>query len=172
MEKISSYMIPLVVLIILIYSIRKRINVYDSFIEGAKEGIELAISIFPCYLAMIFGVNLLTKSNFIIDLLSLGKNIFDFLHIPIDIMPLALTRSISGNASFAVMINIIKSNGPDSFIGRLASIMQGATDTTIYVISLYFGSLGIKNIKYALKVGLIVDFITFITAIIVASIIW
>ena len=82
------------------------------------------------------------------------------------------TRPISGNASFAVMINIIKNHGVDSYLGQLASIMQGSTDTTIYVLSLYFGSIGIKKTKYALKAGLLVDFLTIIMSIIVISVIF
>ena len=96
-------------------------------------------------------------------------NIIKKVYFPREILPLAIIRPISGNASFAMMIDIFKNYGVDSYLGRIAAVMQGATDTTIYVISLYFGSIGIKNIRYALKAGLFADFITLIVSILLIS---
>lgn len=166
---ISNFFIPVVVLLIIVYAIYKKVPVYDSFVVGAKEGLGLAISIFPFLMAMIFGMNLLIKSGFITDFFSIFKPILTIFRIPIDLLPLAITRPVSGNASFVVMIDLIKRFGVDSNIGRIAAIMQGATDTTIYVLSLYFGSVGIKNIRYALKAGLFADLVTVIMSILLVS---
>lgn len=166
---ISNFFIPCVVLFILLYAIYKKVPVYDSFIAGAKEGLELAVRIFPFLMAMIFGVNLLIKSEFITDFFSIFKPLLTFFRVPIDLLPLAMTRPVSGNASFVVMIDIIKRFGVDSYFGRIAAVMQGATDTTIYVLSLYFGSIGIKNIRYALKAGLFADLVTVIMSILLVS---
>lgn len=171
-ENLSNLFIPLIVLIVIIYGIIKKVNVYDSFITGTKEGIELGFSILPYLITMIFGINILVESNFLTNFFGIFKPILDILKIPVEIIPMIFTRPISGNASFAVMINIIKTHGVDSYLGQLASIMQGSTDTTIYVLSLYFGSIGIKKTKYALKAGLLVDFITIIMSIIVISLIF
>ena len=167
--EVSSFFIPGIVLMIVLYAIIKKVPVYDSFIAGAKEGLVMAIGIFPYLIAMIFGMNILIKSHFITDFFSLFTPIFNILKIPVQILPLAVTRPISGNASFVVMIDIIKTFGVDSMLGRMAAVMQGATDTTIYVLSLYFGSIGIKNIRYALKAGLFADFITVVMSILMIS---
>jgi len=167
---ISTFFIPIIVLVVLIFALFKKVNVYDSFCVGAKEGMMMSISIFPYLLAMIFGMNLLLKSGIITDFFSLLKPVLSIFNIPVEILPMALVRPISGNASFVVMMDIIKTYGVDSYLARLASILQGATDTTIYVISLYFGSVGIKNIKYALKAGLLTDLITLFMAIFLVSI--
>lgn len=169
MNEISNFFIPLIVLLVLIIAIIKKVNVYDSFCIGAKDGIMLSIQIFPYLMAMIFGMNLLLESGIIKDFFSYLKPVLSHFNIPVEILPMAIVRPISGNASFIVMIDIIKTYGVDSYLGRLASMLQGATDTTIYVISLYFGSVGIKNIKYALKAGLLTDLITLFMAIFLVS---
>lgn len=167
MENLSNFFIPLIVLVIIIYGIRKKVNVYDAFISGAKEGIELAFSIFPCLITMMFAINILLSSNFITDIFSILKPVLDILKIPVEIIPMMITRPISGNASYAVMIDIVKNFGVDSYLGKLACILQGSTDTTIYVLSIYFSSIGIKNIRYALKAGLFADFIAFVFSILI-----
>ncbi len=168
--KISNFFIPLLVLFILLYALFKKVNVYDSFVKGAKEGLGMSISIFPFLMAMIFGVNILLKSGIVNDIFTPLKPFLLKFSIPVEVLPLALTRPISGNASFVVMIDLIKKFGVDSTIGRIASIMQGATDTTIYVLSLYFGSVGITKTRYALKAGLFADFITFVMSLLLVSI--
>ena len=172
MNTLSNLMIPLLVFALLIYALAKKVNVYDSFCKGAKEGIKLSIEIFPFFLAMIFGMNLLLESGFITDFFSLLNPLLTQFHIPLEILPMALIRPISGNASFVVMIDIIKTYGVDSYLARIASILEGATDTSIYVLSLYFGSVGIKKIRYALKAGLLVDFLTVVMAIFLVSILF
>jgi spore maturation protein B len=142
---------------------------YDSFIEGAKEGVEISCNLFPYLLAMIFGINLIIKSGFIPDLLNVFKPIFNFLKVPLEILPMAIIRPISGNASLALMNDVFTKYGVDTFLGRLASVMQGSTDTTIYILTIYFGVIGIKKIKYAMWVGLISDLVGFIISFIVVS---
>lgn len=169
MTLISSLIIPLLILIIVIHGAYKKVNVYDVFVEGAKEGIEIGISIFPCLLGMILGINVLISSNFLDVVFSFFKPLFEFLRIPMDILPLAFLRPISGSASLSMLNNLLEKFGPDSFIGRLSSTIQGSTDTTIYILTLYFGSIGIKKIRYALKAGLIADLTGIIVSIIIVS---
>ncbi|HHX16895.1 MAG TPA: spore maturation protein, partial [Mollicutes bacterium] len=154
---------------ILIYAFIKKTNMYDSFIEGAKEGVEISCNLFPYLLAMIFGINLIIKSGFIPDLLNVFKPIFNFLKVPLEILPMAIIRPISGNASLALMNDVFTKYGVDTFLGKLASVMQGSTDTTIYILTIYFGVIGIKKIKYAMWVGLISDLVGFIISFIVVS---
>lgn len=166
---IGNMLLPLVVLFILVYAMKKKVAIYDSFVAGAKEGLELAISVFPFLVSMLFATDILLKSELLTHLFSFLKPVFDIIKIPIEILPMALVRPISGNASFAVMIDLIKTYGVDSFLGRVAATLQGATDTTIYVLSLYFGSIGIKKIRYSLTVGLLTDLTALIVSLVLVS---
>lgn len=170
LTSIGNMLIPVVVLIIVLVAVIKHVNVYDEFVEGAKEGLGMGVSIFPYLIGMIFGINILLASGILENIFFLFKPIFDFIKIPVEVLPMAIIRPISGNASFAIMIDMIKTYGVDSYLGRIVSVMQGATDTTIYVISLYFGSIGIKKIRYALKAGLFADLVTLIMSVLLVSI--
>lgn len=170
--KLGNYLIPIVVLLIVIYSWQKKVNIYDSFVKGAKEGLELSISVFPYLVAMLFATDILLKSNVLNNVFSLAKPLFDVLKVPVEILPMAIIRPISGNASFAVMIDLIKKFGVDSFLGRLAATLQGSTDTTIYVLSLYFGSVGIKRIGHAMWAGLLTDLSALIVSLILVSVVF
>ena len=127
-------------------------------------------SLFPTFIAMILAVNLFINSGFLEFIFNLLKPMFDLVKVPVDILPLAIVKPISGSASLAYLNNIFVHHGPDSFIGTLASVMQGSTDTTLYVIGLYFGSVGIKKIRYSLFAGLCADLIGIIASIIVVKI--
>ncbi len=126
-------------------------------------------SLFPTFIAMILAINVFTNSGFLEFFLSFFKPIFNMIKIPIEILPLAIIRPISGSASLAYLNKIFSVYGPDSFIGTLGSVMQGCTDTTLYIISLYFGSVGIKKIRYSLFVGLCADIIGIIASIIIVN---
>lgn len=170
MSLISKIVIPLFVLFIIFYGVKKRVNVYDSFLEGAKEGLILVFHITPTVIAMVFAVNIFLDSNFIDGMLGFLKPIFDFINVPIDILPMALLRPISGTASLAIMNDFFIHFGPDSYIGRLASTLQGCTDTTIYVLALYFGSIKVTKTRYSLPVGLFADLMGIIAAFIITFI--
>lgn len=155
---ISNYIIPLIVLFVLIYAIVKKVNIYDVFLEGAKESFDMILKLFPCLLAMILAVNIFLKSDIV--------NLINFISfIPAQIIPMVVTRPISGTSSLAVLTNIYKMFGPDSPLGYMASFIQGTTDTTFYVITLYFGSVGIKKIKYSLWAGLFADLVSIVISI-------
>ena len=165
----SNYLIPAIVAIILIYAISKKIDIFDSFLHGVKEGIKTSINLFPTIFAMILAITLLTQSNIINELSSYLKPIFDKLNFPIETLPLAILRPISGSSSLAILNDISGKYGPDSLIGRIASVMQGSTDTTLYIIGLYFSSIGIKRIRYSLLVGLLADLISIILSVLIVS---
>lgn len=163
----NNYILPILVLSIVIYGIYKKNNIYDSFIKGAKEGIEIGINIFPPLLAIIFSSSILISSGFIDYLLKLIGPLLDIVMFPKEVFPMAILRPISGNASLVLMTEVFSKYGVDTFLGKLASTLQGCTDTTLYVLSLYFGTVGIKKIKYSLYVGLITDLIGIIASIII-----
>ena len=129
-------------------------------------------SLFPTFIAMILAINLFINSGFLDFVLSLLKPLFDLIKVPVEILPIAIVRPISGSASLAYLNNIFTTHGPDSFIGLLSSVMQGCTDTTFYVITLYFGSIGIKKIRYSLFAGLCADLIGITASIIIVNLLF
>ena len=170
MNTLSKIVIPLFVFFIVFYGFIKKVNLYDSFLEGAKEGLHISVNIFPNVLAMVFAINIFLDSNFVYEILRVFEGFLMKVNIPLDILQMAILRQISGTATLAIMNDIFMSYGPDSYAGRLASVLQGCTDTTIYVLALYFGSIGVKKIRYSLVVGLIADLIGITIAFILTAI--
>lgn len=160
------------VLGIILHGILKKVNVYDVFIDGAKESFDMIISLFPNLLAMILGINIFLKSNLLSSVINFIKPILEFLKIPHQILPMALIRPISGSSSLAFLNSIFEQFGPDSFLGRLGSVIQGSTDTTFYIITLYFGSIGIKKIRYALWAGLFADLVGIVMSLVIVNLIF
>ena len=153
----SLYILPILILLIFAFALLRKFNAYDAFVSGAKEGLSLFVTLFPSLLAMMFAVSLLRESGlFTVMAQQLGKV---FPAIPSDIFALAFFRPISGSASLAILVDILKTLGPDSLAGKMASVIQGSTDTTLYVITLYFSSAGVKKIKNSLPIGLFADVI-------------
>ena len=169
MEIVSKIILPIFIIVIIFYGVKKKINVYDTFLEGAKEGLMTTFSIFPAIIAMIFAINIFLDSNVLGFIMKLLSPLLGNINMPLEIIPMALLRPISGTASLAIMNDIFKSFGPDSFIGRLASVLQGCTDTTIYVIALYFGTVKITKIRHALWGGLFADLVGIIAAVILTN---
>ena len=167
-----NYLIPTIVLLIIIYGLYKKVNIYEVFLNGVEEGLNLTLKIFPTIFAMIISINVLLKSNIITDLTSFLSPTFSYLHFPKELLTLSLLKPISGSSSLVVCNSILKTNGPDSLIGRIASVIQGSTDTTIYIISLYFSSIGITKIKHSLLIGLLVDLSCVIIAIITVNLLF
>lgn len=169
MSNISNYIMPILVLIIILYGIYKKVDVYNTFIEGSKESFELVYTMFPCFLAMIFGINIFLKSGFLNYLNQFISPVLNLLKIPIPLFPMIIMRPISGSSSLMILSNILANYGPDSLIGILASVLQGSTDTTFYVLTLYFGSVGIKKIRYSLIAGLLADICAIFTSIFIVN---
>ena len=169
---ISNLIIPFLVLIIVIYGNKKKINVYDTFIEGVKDSFSMITNLFPTLLSMIFAVNIFTNSGILNGILNLFKPLFNLIHTPIEILPLGLIRPISSSASLAYLNTIFSKYGPDSFIGTLGSVMQGCTDTTLYVVSLYLGSIGIKKIRYTLIPCFFADLMGIVGSIIIVKLLF
>lgn len=167
MNYLSNLILPLLIFIIILYAVFKKVNVYDTFIDGAKESTDTIINLFFPILAMVLGVNIFIKSGIIEYIFTFVTNIAK---IPIGIIPMAIMRPISGSSSLAILNNILESSGPDSIQGIMSSVIQGSTDTTFYILTVYFGSIGIKKIRHALWVGLLTDLISIILSIIIVKI--
>ena len=166
----TDFIIPIIVLLIIIYGFKKNIDLYESFLNGVKEGMKLVVKIFPTIFTMMIAVQVLIGSNIIKDLTNILEPVFNFLRFPSELVTLAILRPISGTSSLVVMNDLLKTYGPDSFIGRTASVIQGSTDTTIYILGLYFSTFGIKKTKYALITGLMADLFAIIISVVAIKI--
>lgn len=162
---ISLWAIPVMIAFIPLYASYKKVPVYESFVDGAKDGFDTAVKIIPHLVGMMTAISIFRASGALDILVGAMRPLFDTLGIPSEVLPLGLLRTITGAGSLAYATDLIQQHGPDSLIGRIASTIQGSTDTTMYVITVYFGAVGIRNSRYAVKVGLLADLVGFIAAI-------
>ncbi|MBU5265372.1 spore maturation protein [Virgibacillus proomii] len=169
---ISTWIIPCFILLVLITAMIKKVPAYELFVEGGKEGVKMAFSLVPFLVGMIVAIAILRSSGALEAFIQLLAPILTLIGIPPEIIPLALIRPISGTAALGMTTELIHTYGPDSFIGRLASVMQGSTDTTLYILTVYFGAIGIKKMGYALKVGLLADVVGITASIIIVTILF
>ncbi|HUR66135.1 MAG TPA: nucleoside recognition domain-containing protein [Chitinophagaceae bacterium] len=170
---LSNGIILLIFLLIILGGMYKRINIFDAFIEGAKGGFETAVRIIPYLVGLLVAISLLRNSGAFEFILDGIKNLFVMLNGDariVDSLPTALIKPLSGSGARAVMIDTLNAQGPDSFAGNLASVFRGSSDTTFYIIAVYFGAVGIKNSRYAVTTMLLADLAGIITAIAIAYI--
>lgn len=154
---ISTLAIPIVILLIITYGLIEKNKVYDTFVEGAKQGLQIVINIFPTLIGIFLAVGALRSSGIIDLIVNIIKPIINILKIPAEIMPLAILRPISGSASMAVATDIMSKYGVDNIIGIIASTIMGSTETTFYTIALYTSVVKVKKIRYVLIAALIAD---------------
>ncbi|MGG4453092.1 spore maturation protein [Brevibacillus porteri] len=166
---LSLWAIPVTIAFVLLYGWRKQVPVYETFVDGAKGGLTTTIRILPHLIAMMVAVSMFRESGALDLLLRALKPLLDLMHFPEELVPLALLRPLTGTGSLAIATDLIAQYGPDSFLGRLAATMQGSTDTTLYVLTVYFGAVGIRNSAYALKVGLWSDLAGVIFSLLIVS---
>ncbi|MCD6090883.1 MAG: spore maturation protein [Bacteroidales bacterium] len=168
---IANVILFSIITLFLLLALKKKINVYDTFIEGAKEGFQIAVKIIPFLVAILVAIGVFRASgamNYLVDGLGL---FFNYLGLNTDFvaaLPTAIMKPLSGGGARGVMIETMTTYGVDSFAGRLAATFQGATDTTFYILAVYFGSVSIKNTRYAVTAGLIADFAGIVAAIFIA----
>jgi spore maturation protein SpmA len=165
---LSNTLLFSIIVAFILMGIRKKVNVYDAFIDGAKEGFAIAIKIIPFLVAILVGIGVFRASgamDFVVDgirwtLAFIGLNT-DF----VEALPTALMKPLSGGGARGLMVDTMRTHGADSFVARMAGVFQGATDTTFYILAVYFGSVGIKKTRYALGAGLLADLAGVIAAI-------
>ena len=164
---ISNLAMPLIILIIVVYGFLERKEVFDQFIEGAKDGIKIVINIFPTLTGLFLAVGALRNSGVIDIVVKLIEPILNLVNFPSEIMPLAILRPISGSSSIAIATDIMKNFGVDSQIGIMSAVIMGATETTLYTIAVYSSRVKIKKTRFVLIASLIADIVGIITSIIV-----
>lgn len=164
-KDISRWIVPLMLLLIPVMAFLRRVKVYEAFVDGAQQGFTTAIKIIPYLVAMLVAISVFRASGAMEVLSQFLGPVVKPLGIPPEVLPLAFMRPLSGSGAVGLATELIKVHGPDSFIGRLASTMQGSADTTFYVLTVYFGSVGIKRYRYAPAVGLIADISAFLASV-------
>ncbi len=166
---VSAFALPATIAAILIVGILRKVSLYDAFTEGAKEGFTTSVNLIPHLVAMMVAVSVFRSSGALQLFIHAIAPLLHFIHFPAELVPLALLRPISGSGSLALVTDLFKHVGPDSFLGRVASTMQGSTDTTLYVLTVYYGSVGIRNPRYSVKVGLLSDLVSVFASLWAAS---
>jgi spore maturation protein B len=164
-EIISASILPLLILIIITTGIIKKVPIYEEFVEGAKDGFKVSITIIPYLVALIVAIAMFRASG-AMDWIAAGLGfVLEKFSVPVDIVPIMVTRSLSGSATLGLFSELAATNGANSFVTMLAAIMVGSSETTFYVLSVYFGSVGIKKFRYAILTGIIADITGIVLAI-------
>lgn len=169
---ISVIAIPTMIALFLGWGFFKKVKVYEVFVEGAKEGFDTAVRIIPYLVAMLFAIGVFRASGAMDVLTSVLSPLTNLIGLPSEALPMALLRPLSGSGSLGLMTEIMKAHGPDSFIGVLVSTMYGSSETTFYVLAVYFGAVQIKNVRHAVPAGLIADLFGMLGALLVCRILF
>jgi spore maturation protein B len=169
---ISRWAIPFFLLAIPVYGAIRGVKVYESFVEGAKEGFQVAVRIIPYLVAILVAVGMLRAAGAIDMLARVLDPVLHRIGMPADILPLAILRPLSGSGSLGIVTELVKTHGPDSLIARMAATAYGSTETTFYVLAVYFGSVAIKKTRHAVIVGLTADIVSLIAAIIICRVVF
>lgn len=154
---ISIGVMPVLFFLIIGYGLFKKVNVFDAFLEGAMDGLKTSVKILPALVGLIAAITMFRVSGGMEFITRLLAPVTNLLGVPSEVMPLALLRPVSGSGALAVVSDLLKTHGPDSLIGRITSVMMGSTETTFYTLAVYYGSVGIKDIRFTVKAALLAD---------------
>lgn len=164
---LSRWVIPAILLIVPVIAALRKVKVYETFVDGAEAGFATAIKTIPFLVAMLVAIGIFRASGAMEVLVKTLSPLLNMIGLPTEVLPHAIMRPLSGGAALGIASDIIKTYGPDSFLGRLVSTMQGSCDTTFYVLTLYFGSVGVKRYRYSVILGLLSDLTTLFASIII-----
>ncbi len=169
LNAISLWALPFIIVLILTVGIFKKVPVYEAFTQGAKDGFKVAVNIIPYLVAIIVAISMLRASGAIEMLASILSCILVKFNIPVDVLPVIFVRPLSGSAALGLFSDIASTAGPMAYSTKLAAVMVGSSETTFYVLTVYFGSIGITKFRYALWVGITADIIAAVMSIIVCN---
>jgi spore maturation protein B len=167
---VSNLAMPLIILIIVIYGLIEKNKVFDDFLDGAKEGIEIVLSILPTLIGLFVAIGALRSSGILDIIIRFITPMLNVIQFPSEIMPLAMLRPISGSGSIAVATDIMKNYGVDSTIGMTASTIMGSTETTLYTIAIYTSCVKIKNTRMVLLASLVADIVGILVSVVICRI--
>jgi spore maturation protein B len=172
LDVVSTWAIPMLLAGIPAYALAKGVKVYPAFLEGAKQGFETGVKIIPPLVAIVVALGMLRASGALESLASLLGPVTERLGLPASVLPMIVIRPLSGGGALGVVGDVLRSDGPDSYAGRLVSVMAGSTETTFYVLAVYFGSVGISRYRQALPAGLLADLCGFAAAIVAVRVVF
>lgn len=172
MSAVFSLVVPVIIGSVAVYALYKKVDVFQALTDGARDGLHVVAKILPALVALLTGVYMLRASGALDAMTALFQPVFSFLGIPPETAPLMFIRPVSGSGALAVGSELINQYGPDSLIGRTAAVMLGSTETTFYVIAIYFGAAGIKKTRYAIPAALCADFTGFLAAALVVRLMY
>lgn len=172
MQTISLWALPVILLLILTMGLIKKVPLYETFTDGAKDGFKVAINIIPYLVAIIVAISMFRASGIIDIIEQICAPVLSKFNVPADTIPIMIVRSLSGSAALGVFSDIANNLGPDSYATKLAAVMVGSSETTFYVLAVYFGAVGISKLRYAVLVGLLADFIGIVAAISVCNLVF
>jgi spore maturation protein B len=170
LDALSTWAIPLVVAGVPLWALTRKVKVYPVFVEGAKEGFQVAVRIIPALVAVVVALGMLRASGALEGLAGLLAPALSAVGVPASVLPMVLVRPLSGGAALGVVADVLRSDGPDSHAGRLVSVMAGSTETTFYVLAVYFGAVGVTRYRQALPAALLADLAGFAAS--VAAVRW
>lgn len=170
--ELSRWAIPLILLVVPLAAMLRGVKVYETFVDGAEAGFATAVKTIPYLVAMLVAVSIFRASGAMEVLVAALSPVLNLIGLPAEVLPHAVMRPLSGGAALGIASDIIKTYGPDSFLGRLVSTMQWSCDTTFYVLTLYFGSVGIRKYRHAVILGLTADLSTLIASIFIVRVIF
>ena len=171
-EALSIVAIPVIIAVFVAYAAKKKVPVYETFVAGAKGGFEVAVKIIPYLVAMLVAIGIFRASGAMGILVGALSPIAHLIRMPPEVLPMAILRPLSGSGSLGLMTDIMKRYGPDSFIGVLVSTMYGSSETTFYVIAVYFGAVNIYRTRHAVAAGLIADAVGMLGALLICRILF
>ena len=169
---LSSVAMPMVILFIVIYGVKEKNKVFDTFLDGAKEGIKTTLCILPTLIGLFLAIGALRSSGILELIMKISSPILEIINFPKELMPLSILRPISGSGSIAIATDIMKNYGVDSLIGNIASTIMGSTETTLYTIAVYTSCIKIKKTRYILLAALVADITGIIASNIICKIIY
>ena len=169
MNTLSLWALPAIILLILTMGLVKKVPLYEVFTEGAKDGFKVAVNIIPYLVAIIVGISMFRACGIIEWLGQIFAPMLAFFNVPAETIPIMIVRSLSGSAALGVFSDIANNSDVNSYAIKLAAVMVGSSETTFYVLAVYFGSVGISKLRYAILVGLLADFIGIVAAILVCN---
>lgn len=167
LETISLWAIPVLLVTIPLLAIARKVKVYEEFVDGAKEGFDVAVRIIPYLVAILVAIGMFRGSG-AMDLLTEGlRPVLSLIGFPPELFPLAVLRSLTGSGSLAFLTDVVKTYGPDSLLARIGATMYGSSETTFYVLAVYFGSVGVRKTRHAVPVSLFADLVAVIASVVV-----
>ncbi|MCF7805590.1 MAG: spore maturation protein [Candidatus Marinimicrobia bacterium] len=169
---ISALAIPIVIVVIPVYAYFKKVKVYEVFVEGAKEGFQIGVKIIPFLVAILAAIGVFRASGAMDLLVKILGPVTDAIGMPAELITMAIMRPLSGSGALGVMTELVNTHGADSMIGRMASTMMGSTETTFYVLAVYFGSVSIKNERHAVPAALLADLTGIIAAVFICNMVF